>query len=121
LKMVVMEYVEGKTLRAWAGRKLPQDVIDAVKAGVDALHAEDFVHGDLHGPKIMIADAPPEGAAEGDRVRFVDFDWAGKAGEFRYPVHLGSYICKTAGVSDHVHIEMEHDRKMLAMLFSLFS
>ncbi|KAF8152649.1 hypothetical protein B0H34DRAFT_727028 [Crassisporium funariophilum] len=115
-RMVVMEYVEGKTLRArYPSGKLPKDVIDAVKAGVSALHGDDFVHGDIRDANIMIADAP-DGAAEGERVKFLDFDWAGKAGEVRYPMHLGSYICTTAGVSDYDYITKEHDRKMLAKL-----
>ncbi|MDV2583586.1 hypothetical protein, partial [Alkalibacillus haloalkaliphilus] len=52
----------------------------------------------------------------GKLVRFIDFDWAGNAGNVRYPLHLSDAICKTAGTSEYEVITKEHDIKMLNAL-----
>ncbi|KAG7440334.1 uncharacterized protein BT62DRAFT_629687 [Guyanagaster necrorhizus] len=116
LQMVVMEYVQGQTLaHAYSDESLPGDVKMAVKKGVDALHNEDLVFGDLRRQNIMIADATGEESG-GDRVRFIDFDWAGKAGDVRYPLHLASCIRDISGALEYDLIQKDHDIKMLHSL-----
>ncbi len=53
---------------------------------------------------------------EENRIRFIDFDWAGKVGEVRYPFHLASCICETADVLEYDFILKEHDLKMMDAL-----
>ncbi|KAH7908691.1 hypothetical protein BJ138DRAFT_1157089 [Hygrophoropsis aurantiaca] len=54
-----------------------QKVRQRVNAIVDYAHAEGFVLGDIRPPNILVGD--------NDDIRMVDFDWAGKDGEARYP------------------------------------
>ncbi|KAK0447483.1 uncharacterized protein EV420DRAFT_1622434 [Desarmillaria tabescens] len=97
LRMVVMEHVQGRTLVAeYRDGPIPEDVKKAVKEGLDALHNEDLVYGDLRRQNIMICKG----------LKFIDFDWAGKVGEVRYPLHLASCI------SEYDLILKEHDMKM---------
>ncbi|RDB30858.1 hypothetical protein Hypma_005976 [Hypsizygus marmoreus] len=119
LRMVVMDFVEGKTLAAlYNSGELSRDIKAAVRRGIEALHDEDLVYGDIRRPNIMIVDPTGSyaGASLGERVRFLDFDWAGKLGKVRYPLHLCSYIRETAGVLDYDMITKEHDIRMLASL-----
>lgn len=121
LQMVVMEYIQGQTLaHAYGDGPLPGGVKKAIKKGLDALHNRNLVYGDLRRPNIMIADAIGEDeeqdGGDGDRVRFVDFDWAGVAGEVRYPLHLAACVCEASGVLEYDLMQKVHDTKMLAVL-----
>lgn len=116
LQMVVMEYIHGQTLvQDDNARQLLQDVKKALKKGIDELHNNDFVYGDLRGPNVMIVEAAGDEDV-GDRVRLIDFDWARRVGEIRYPPHLAPCICKVAGVSEYDLIQKNHDIKMLDAL-----
>ncbi|KAF5369674.1 hypothetical protein D9615_010238 [Tricholomella constricta] len=119
LMMVVMEYIQGKSLAGYFDSgPIPQDVLAAVKEGMSAIHAGGFVYGDLRRPNVVIADVA-DGSTEaglGGRVRFIDFDWAGKAGDVRYPFHLSDSVCMPSGASEYELIDKEHDIKMLAAL-----
>ncbi len=53
---------------------------------------------------------------EENRIRFIDFDWAGKIGEVRYPFHLASCICEISGALEYDLILKEHNTKMLDAL-----
>ncbi|PBK61258.1 hypothetical protein ARMSODRAFT_997450 [Armillaria solidipes] len=110
LQMIVMEYIQGQTLvEAYPDGLLPIGVKKAIKKGLNALHNEDFVYGDLRRQNIMVT-------GEENRVRFIDFDWAGKVGEVRYPFHLASCICEISGALEYDLILKEHDTKMLDAL-----
>ncbi|KAG7442084.1 uncharacterized protein BT62DRAFT_922901 [Guyanagaster necrorhizus] len=115
LQMVVMEYIQDQTLvGAYSGRRLPEDIKKAIK-GLDALHNQDLVYGDLRRQNIMIADATGE-ENRGDRVRFIDFDWAGKAGDVKYPLHLASCISAISGALEYDLIQKDYDIMMLDAL-----
>ncbi|PBK86629.1 hypothetical protein ARMGADRAFT_1035486 [Armillaria gallica] len=94
-QMIVMEYIQG--------------IKKAIKTGLDTLHNEDLVYGDPRRQNIMVTD-------EENRIRFIDFDWAGKIGEVRYPFHLASCICEISGALEYDLILKEHDMKMLDAL-----
>ena len=92
------EIVEGKTmvvmdavLRAHTPQpRNAQDiklVEEKVGAIVEYLHDNDFVHGDLRAPNILIRD----GKAAGD-VLLIDFDWSERVGVARYPRALNPNI-----------------------------
>jgi serine/threonine protein kinase len=119
LKMVVMGYVPGETLaQRFESKPIPRDVIQAIRDGITTIHDAGYVYGDLRRPNVMIASTVDgnDDADLGKLVRFIDFDWAGKAGDARYPLHLSSAICKTAGTSEYELITKEHDIKMLNAL-----
>ncbi|PBK86627.1 hypothetical protein ARMGADRAFT_1066525 [Armillaria gallica] len=78
-QMIVMEYIQGQTLvEAHPDGLLPIGIKKAIKTGLDTLHSKDFVYGDLRRQNIMVTD-------EDNRIRFIDFDWAGKVGEVSMP------------------------------------
>ncbi len=110
LQMIVMDYIQGQTLvEAYPNGLLPIGIKKAIKKGLDTLHNEDLVYGDLRRQNIMVTDKE-------NRIRFIDFDWAGKVGEVRYPFHLASCICETADVLEYDFILKEHDLKMMDAL-----
>ncbi|KAH9900882.1 hypothetical protein C8Q73DRAFT_786312 [Cubamyces lactineus] len=122
-QMVVMEYIRGRT--AAELKEVPQCVRDAVKRALGLLHEKKMVHGDIRLPNVMIQDCDEgeEGdgdAADGgdklaDRVRLIDFDWAGDEGTVRYP-HFLSRQGRVAGVEDYGFILAAHDDAMVRKL-----
>ncbi|KAF5345722.1 hypothetical protein D9757_014963 [Collybiopsis confluens] len=85
-KMVVMEYIEGKHPHGGVS----DSVRDAIANTIQGLHQNGLVHGDIRLPNIIIQDSDQSNPNldEAKRVRILDFDWAGKDGEVRYPLGL---------------------------------
>jgi hypothetical protein len=69
------------------------------------------VHGDIREANIMVSK---------DRIRFmfVDFDWAGKIGEARYPMHVNTVDLpvRPDGPLDGELILAEHDKEMIQII-----
>lgn len=108
LRMVVMDRVEDVQERdAW-----PENARDQVKQAIDKLHEGGFVFGDLQAQNILFS-------GEG-KAFFIDFDWAGKKGEARYPRGISSQVDwpKRAEELERELIEPGHDLYMLDKLFS---
>ena len=65
------------------GDPLPDELTSDIKASLTSiltlLMDKKYVHGDLRRPNIRVV---------GDTVWVLDFDWAGKEGEARYPPDL---------------------------------
>jgi serine/threonine protein kinase len=73
------------------------------------LHNNDLVFGDVRSANIMIT--------RNHKVKFVDFNWAGKAGVSCYPLLLSQHIQWPDGVGDRlVVMEKQHDLDMLTRL-----
>ncbi|TBU37893.1 hypothetical protein BD309DRAFT_994806 [Dichomitus squalens] len=112
--MVVMDVVEdaASAYYKYINRDLPKSLVDKVEEVVKALHDEEYVHGDIHRPNIMVR--------EGDTlsVMLMDFDWAGKAGKTHYPVslNLSGNIAWATGTEAGGLIVMGHDDHMVEML-----
>lgn len=114
-KMVVMEYIEGKTC-VKDGASIP--VRAAVSTAIKYLHSLGFVHGDIRLPNIFIPQAREgegDGDDEGSRVKILDFDWAGKEGEARYPLRLATDLFPPDS-RDHGLISKAHDSYMVERL-----
>lgn len=104
LYMIVMDRVEGKS--AWQLHEdgIPIPAILTTKA-VQLLHEEDIVFGDLRSNNIIYV-------ASEHRVVLIDFDWAGKNGESRYPATLNAGEVGKAwseDVSPYGIMRKEHD------------
>ncbi|TBU36363.1 hypothetical protein BD309DRAFT_878497 [Dichomitus squalens] len=115
-KMVVMDYVKGRT--AADLDEVPDGVRDAVRSALVILHERGMVHGDIRLPNIIIEDDRNGDEDEedmGKRTRIVDFDWAGKEGEVRYPHDLSERQW-VEGVEDYVLIRACHDDAMVDRL-----
>ena len=80
IQMVIMDYIEGTTLDT---RNPPKDTRAGIQQAIRILHENGFVFGDLRAPNIMIS---------GDKTYLIDFDWSGKEGEARYPLHLSNKV-----------------------------
>jgi serine/threonine protein kinase len=110
--MVVMEFVPGSTLLDLSNkkRKIPRSYREEIYAAVHWLHDNGFVFGDLRAQNIMIN-------SEG-KVKLIDFDWAGKAGEARYPllINRDERLEWHEGVKPGGVIELQHDLHMLTKL-----
>jgi len=109
MRMVVMEYIEGKTAQedpAW-----PEGAREQVEKAIQTLHDAQLVYGDLWAPNVVFS---------GDKVFLIDFDWAGKVGKVQYPRGF-SVMVKLPG-KEVEKLEMkpilkEHDQFMLDRLF----
>ncbi|KAJ6468738.1 hypothetical protein C8R45DRAFT_1017459 [Mycena sanguinolenta] len=106
LKMIVMEYIDGRTVAQLEG-KLPDDFAEQVTKIVSILHNDGYVFGDLRWPNVMVV---------GKEIKLIDFDWAGKQGRASYPIHLAHNIDWPPGVTAMGKIEKEHDMYMLKSL-----
>ncbi|KAK7054389.1 hypothetical protein VNI00_003583 [Paramarasmius palmivorus] len=116
--MLVMECVAGT--QAWVRRRsedgfglrlLPHRVYADVEQAIGLLHDQDIVFGDLRLPNIIVRDD--------NSAALIDFDWAAKVGEGRYPasILLGTLDHDWApGVERCGLMEKEHDLHMLQSL-----
>ena len=103
LKMVVMEYVDGRT--AFDTQSLPPNFHHRLKKAVEYCHGRGFVFGDLRTPNVMIT--------KDWKVQLIDFDWAGREGEVTYPVSISRNIEWPKGVAALEPIFRQHDLDML--------
>jgi serine/threonine protein kinase len=89
--------------------QLPPTFLEEVRRILNHLHYNDLVFGDLRGANIMIT--------RNNKVKFVDFDWAGNEGVSRYPLLLSQQIQWPDGVGDGLTVmKKEHDLDMLTRL-----
>ncbi len=110
MNLVVMDYVVGHTLQTLYPDELPPDVRSGVESALDVLTNGGFLFGDLRKQNVMLADGSDPIAR---RIRFIDFDWAGKEGpDLRYPFHLSSFVRDLSGASDYDQMPREHQDRM---------
>ncbi|KAK7472196.1 hypothetical protein VKT23_000318 [Stygiomarasmius scandens] len=112
--MIVMEKITGTM--AWtlekAGTKMPWSVYADVERAVQHLHGMDIVFGDLRMPNIMVRELV-------HRAVLIDFDWAAKEGEGRYPATIIPDSVShgwASGVERCGLMKKEHDWHMLKAL-----
>ncbi|KAK0464293.1 uncharacterized protein EV420DRAFT_1302561 [Desarmillaria tabescens] len=110
LCMVVMEGVEGtNAFVRYQGRKAPESFVTSVREAILKLHEHDFVFGDLRRQNIMLT--------RDDKVKLIDFDWAGKDGEAEYPMRPSEKIRWAPGVGAMEKLHKAHDMFMIDKLF----
>ncbi|KAJ7429500.1 hypothetical protein B0H11DRAFT_1613085, partial [Mycena galericulata] len=73
LTVVIMDLSPGAQAEP---SNITDKVITTLRDAIDKLHAEKLVFGDLRPPNIIVHNSS---------VHLVDFDWAGRVGEARYP------------------------------------
>ena len=78
-----------------------------------ALYAQSFVHGDLRPPNVLVGDADNIGSGGTVGVKFIDWDWAGRAGTAFYPLGLNQRVRWPDGVTSGALITRVHDLAML--------
>ncbi|EPQ56756.1 hypothetical protein GLOTRDRAFT_128693 [Gloeophyllum trabeum ATCC 11539] len=112
--MVVMEDVSADytPLYAWQGKT--EELEEPVREVVDKLHNDGFVHGDVRDVNILVRNAASDGQP---RILLVDWDWAGREGEVRYPRNISPDIPRHQDAVAGAIIKRSHDVKMVDDLF----
>ncbi|KIY44873.1 hypothetical protein FISHEDRAFT_77093 [Fistulina hepatica ATCC 64428] len=107
--MVVMEYIQAPPLNVVELYDAAAVVMkEQVRTALKLLHEKGIVYGDMRSQNIMVY---------GDgQVKVIDFDWAGKEGEVRYPPHLNKSLKWVDGVVSCGLIKKEHDIGMWEQL-----
>jgi hypothetical protein len=109
--VVVMERLIDDDWRKYSARDSTQReaVRAAVKTGV---HASGFVHGDLRQDNVLVRKTTDSQWT----VRLLDWDWAGRAGEARYPLLRNPELAWAPGSAVCGPITAEHDEFALEQL-----
>jgi RIO-like serine/threonine protein kinase len=103
-----MDYFDGKP--SYDGdRHRDADVLKKVFEAVKVMHSAGYVLGDVRPPNVMIGKE--------DQVMLIDFDWAGKEGDVRYPAYMSEGIW-TDGIEWMEKINKTHDTDMHKKWFS---
>jgi serine/threonine protein kinase len=88
---------------------------------VEKLHDYGFVHGDIREVNIFV-DAQTPTTEDDISIHLIDFDWAGKDREVRYPGRVNTAtVSRPDGVSDGKLITKGHDMDMVSRLCSYFA
>ncbi|KIK64116.1 hypothetical protein GYMLUDRAFT_57130 [Collybiopsis luxurians FD-317 M1] len=78
--IMVMDYIEGVIVLHEFSGAVPPYIVQRIDWGIDVLHKDGFVFGDLRKANIMIP------TNDQCKIMFVDFDWSRKEGQVRYPL-----------------------------------
>ncbi len=108
-KLVVMEYLPDNKWRMLTDVDDKAGARDNVVTVMNSFHELGYVHGDLRGENIMIADD--------GQVKIIDFDWAGLAGQVRYPHFMNPQIQWHINAQPDELIQTEHDVYLLNSYF----
>ncbi|KAF8060635.1 hypothetical protein FPV67DRAFT_1631455 [Lyophyllum atratum] len=104
-----MSYFDYRHLPLNSHPELPRPLRDEIRRSITRLHATGFVHGDIRDVNLLVAK---NGEA---KFRLVDFDWAGRIGEARYPMNIysGDDLWRPDSAYDGEPITVEHDVQMM--------
>ncbi|KAF5309866.1 hypothetical protein D9619_010368 [Psilocybe cf. subviscida] len=106
-QMVVMDYYDGRPPTEEQAPEIRDDIKKTVTIG----HEAGFVFGDIRRPNVLV------GKADG-QVKLIDFDWAGKADEARYPPDMSDNdMLWVAGMKPTEIIQKQHDLDMIDKWF----
>lgn len=114
--MVVMDMLPVDFQMLNARRKpFPSSVFADIAAKLRLFHEAGYVHGDIRDANTMVSKS--------DETRFmiIDFDWAGRTKEARYPIRVNyTDIVRPPGARDGKEILPEHDLEMLDHMARLY-
>lgn len=115
--MVMMDKSPYARLRELSLGKADQIKVQSKAAEVvQYLHNGDFVHGDIRDNNILID--PTSLASDEVKLHFIDFDWAGRSGEAKYPLNINTVsVHRPDGDQYHAYITQAHDKEMVQHLF----
>jgi len=88
-----------------ADRTRLQEAVDDI---IEKLKSKNYVHGDLRSNNVMIRTDVIEKSVD---LRVIDFDWAGEAGQVRYPAERNREIWWPGEAGGP--IEQDHDSSMV--------
>ncbi|KAG6331143.1 hypothetical protein ID866_7942 [Astraeus odoratus] len=106
--MVIMDMLSGFELLSYWPARLSSRVFEVMLEKLKEFHDAGFVHGDIRDANIMVS------RTDEMRFMFIDFDWAGRVDEVRYPLNVNyTDIVRPAGARGGRNILAEHDLFML--------
>ncbi|KAH8917023.1 hypothetical protein BT69DRAFT_1355087 [Atractiella rhizophila] len=112
-KMVVMDRLRPEEyMELYQPEVTPTSALmDTIESKLTELHQQHYVHGDIRESNILVS-------LDGKQFMLVDFDWAGKTGEVRYPMNVnrGPGLWRPDGAVDGQLILPDHDMQMLARI-----
>jgi RIO-like serine/threonine protein kinase len=89
------------------GAKASDNVRTQLQQFLEIFDRENLVHGDLRPPKILLC---------GEKVRVIDFNWAGTHNSDKYPEAMNPTVTWADGVQVAQTMLKEHDRYMVESL-----
>ncbi|CAG8562894.1 11319_t:CDS:2 [Paraglomus brasilianum] len=110
--IIFMEYLEEYQPLHTFRSEIFSQTENIVKNAVKSFHDSGYVHGDLCDENIMIKCE--KGKID---IKFVDFDWAGREGEAKYPESLNPTINWHPDVGWHKLIKREHDHHLVDNIY----
>jgi serine/threonine protein kinase len=111
LHIVVMEYIPGMTLaKAREQDLVPSGTKERIRYALRCLHGQGFVFGDLRPPNVLIT--------KNGEIKLIDFDWAGRDKQSRYPLLMSPVLSWPDGVGGLSIMEAWHDNDMLEKMFT---
>ncbi|KAH8924591.1 hypothetical protein BT69DRAFT_1349368 [Atractiella rhizophila] len=106
--MVVMDLLSDEDYHRFDIKTASPTDLDGINGMLDELHQRGLVHGDVRDVNLLVSQSDPV------RVMLVDFDWAGKMGEVKYPMNVNRKdMWRPEGAVDGALIKAEHDMSML--------
>lgn len=89
-----------------------RSALERVRECLVRLHRENYVHGDVRSSNIVVCQS------DMNKVIVLDFDWAGKIGEVKYPMNVNRAwdLWRPEGAVDGGLITAEHDMEMLGCI-----
>ena len=110
--MVVMDFVDD-TYELLDDSAFKHLFSNEVRERLVQLHQAGWVHGDVRATNIMVKKNGQPG------IMLLDFDWAGKIGEVRYPMNVNvTEVRRPDGAIDKKLVLAEHDMAMIGYMFS---
>jgi serine/threonine protein kinase len=92
---------------------LQDAILNEVKQVLKTLHNGGFVHGDIRTLNVLVRKA---GGKEGNLILLVDWDWAGRMGEVKYPINLNPAVSRPKEAAKATVIKASHDDAMADLL-----
>lgn len=87
------------------------EILEKLRSILTQRHGKNLVHGDIRDTNITVQETSED-------IMLIDFDWAGKIGEVRYPMNVfrGDGLWRSDGACDGELITTEHDTRRLVFL-----
>ncbi|TDL30075.1 hypothetical protein BD410DRAFT_850412 [Rickenella mellea] len=109
--MIIMERIDELYIALddalTAGIPLCDGLQNLILSAQTALQQGNFVHGDLRAANLMVKKDGTKG------FMILDFDWAGRPENVRYPMNLNAEVWRPEGAVDEALITKDHDDKMI--------
>ena len=111
---VVMELLPSsfQPLRELTAETNRENLERRVTDAAQRMHRAGFMHGDLRDTNILV-----DVTSNNNGVRIVDWDWAGRSGDVKYPTSINFQVPRAAAARGNVDIVQAHDMETVHLIF----